>query len=127
MAKKKTTRKAASGSAKRQPVVLLDQIEPMIHTVRGQRVILDRHLATLYGMPTKCLNEQVRRNAACFPDGFLFRLTAEDASCLRSQIVTLKSGWGHHSKYLTFGFSQSSRSQAAIRSNLQGLGFPVKS
>ena len=59
--------------------------------LRGQRVILDAELATLYGVTTKRLNEQVKRNAERFPEDFLFRLTrAETEGLNRSQIATLK-------------------------------------
>jgi len=61
-------------------VVLVDRIEPLIRPIRGQNVILDGDLASLYGVPTKRLNEQVRRNQQRFPGDFLFQLTAEEAA-----------------------------------------------
>ncbi|MGH8309467.1 MAG: ORF6N domain-containing protein, partial [Steroidobacteraceae bacterium] len=64
--------------------------------LRGQRVILDQDLAAIYGVPTKRLNEQVKRNRERFPEDFLFRLTAEEAAASRSQIATLKSGRGQN-------------------------------
>lgn len=63
-------------------------IEQMIITVRGQRVILDADLASIYGVPTKRLNEQVRRNADRFPTDFAFVLTDQEVTNLRSQIAT---------------------------------------
>ena len=66
-------------------IILVDQIEPLIRTIRGQNVILDSDLATLYGVPVKRLNEQVRRNRARFPGDFLFRLTSSKGAALRSQ------------------------------------------
>jgi hypothetical protein len=63
-------------------------IENMILTVRGQKVILDRDLARIYGVPTKRLNEQVRRNADRFPPDFAFVLTDQEVTNLRSQIAT---------------------------------------
>ena len=54
-------------------------VEPQILIVRGQRVILDLDLAALYGVTAKRLNEQVKRNAARFPEDFMFRLTPEEA------------------------------------------------
>jgi hypothetical protein len=60
------------------PLMLLDQIEPLILTIRDQKVMLDSDLATLYGVPTKRLNEQVRRNRERFPTDFLFQLTADE-------------------------------------------------
>jgi hypothetical protein len=69
-------------------VVLVDQIETLILEIRGQKVLLDSDLATLYGVPTKRLNEQVRRNRARFPEDFLFQLSKEEFENWRSQIAT---------------------------------------
>jgi hypothetical protein len=66
-------------------------VEGMIVTVRGQKVILDSTLARLYGVTTKRLNEQVRRNTDRFPSDFVFRLTAQEVGSLRSQIATSKA------------------------------------
>jgi ORF6N domain len=55
-------------------------------------VLLDAELAALYAVTTKRLNEQVKRNAKRFPVDFVFRLTAEESTALRSQIATLKTG-----------------------------------
>ena len=55
-------------------------IESRILTIRGQKVILDADLALIYGVPTKRLNEQVKRNAKRFPDDFVFQLTAAEKS-----------------------------------------------
>ncbi len=64
-------------------------IASRILALRGQRVLIDADLAVLYGVPTKRLNEQVKRNAARFPPDFMFRLTGEEVSALnRSQIAT---------------------------------------
>ena len=63
-------------------------VEDTILTIRGQKVILDCDLARIYGVPTKRLNEQVRRNADRFPSDFVFQLTLEEAANLRSQIAT---------------------------------------
>ena len=71
---------------------LIEPIEPLIHTVRGQRVMLDRDLAAIYGVTSKRLNEQVRRNRERFPDDFMFQLSREEEESLRSQIATLGSG-----------------------------------
>ena len=67
-------------------------IEQMIITVRGQRVILDADLARIYGVPTKRLNEQVRRNADRFPPDFAFAPTIQEVANLKSQIATSSSG-----------------------------------
>jgi hypothetical protein len=63
-------------------------IEQMIFTIRGQKVILDADLAHIYGVPTKRLNEQVRRNADRFPPDFAFILTDQEVTNLRSQFAT---------------------------------------
>jgi len=63
-------------------------IENMIMTIRGQKVILDADLAHIYGVPTKRLNEQVRRNSDRFPPDFAFILTDQEVTNLRSQIAT---------------------------------------
>jgi hypothetical protein len=63
-------------------------LEAAIHLIRGQRVMLDADLAMIYGVTTKRLNEQVRRNISRFPEDFAFQLTAEELTNLRSQIAT---------------------------------------
>ncbi len=89
-------------------------IESLIHIIRGLQVMLDSDLAMLYGVETKRLNEQVKRNINRFPADFMFQLTKEETVSLRSQIatlndeelysksqiVTLKNGRGQHKKYL---------------------------
>jgi hypothetical protein len=67
----------------------LKPIEPLILTLRGQRVILDADLAEIYGVPTKRLNEQVKRNVDRFPADFMLQLTVDEWSSLRSQFATL--------------------------------------
>ena len=63
-------------------------IEERIFTIRSVRVILDSDLAALYGVSTKRLNEQYRRNRKRFPRDFVFQLTAKESAVLRSQIAT---------------------------------------
>jgi hypothetical protein len=91
----------------------IEVIAPVIRTIRGQKVILDSDLARIYGVTTKRLNEQVRRNAKRFPSDFLFQLTAEEADSLRSQIATLKSGRGQHRKFLPYAFTENGAVMAA--------------
>jgi hypothetical protein len=67
-------------------LVQTEDITRAILVLRGHRVLLDTELATLYGVTTKRFNEQVRRNAKRFPADFMFQLTAEEISSLRSQI-----------------------------------------
>ena len=68
------------------------QIESRIFLTRGQKVMRDADLAELYGVETRRLNEQVRRNSERFPEDFMFQLTAEEAANLKSQFAT--SSWG---------------------------------
>ena len=75
-------------------LVGVDNIEPLIKIIRGQQVMLDRDLATLYGVETKRLNEQVKRNIKRFPEDFKFQLTKDE--CLRSQIATLNEESDKH-------------------------------
>ncbi|MCK5505442.1 MAG: ORF6N domain-containing protein, partial [Thermodesulfovibrionia bacterium] len=72
----------------------------------GQKVMLDAHLAELYGVTTKRFNEQVKRNLKRFPPDFMFRLNEEEYQALRSQIATLKPGRGKHRKYLPYLFTE---------------------
>ncbi len=63
-------------------------ISSLIFNLRGQKVILDADLAELYGVPTKVFNQAVKRNTDRFPEDFMFQLTAQEWSNLRSRIVT---------------------------------------
>ena len=116
-------------------------IESMIHVIRDKQVMLDRDLAVLYGVETRRLNEQVRRNSERFPEDFMFQLTKDEAlssrsqfailnetlSSSRSQIVTLKNGRGSNIKYLPYAFTESGiamlssvlRSPTAIEVNIR--------
>jgi hypothetical protein len=98
--------------AKTGEIILVDQIEPRIRQVRDQKVILDKDLAELYGVATKRLNEQVRRNIARFPDDFVFQLTADEAESLRSQNATSKRGRGGQ-RYKPFAFTEHGAIMAA--------------
>ena len=64
-------------------------IKSLIRVIRGQQVMLDSDLSMLYGVETKRLNEQVKRNINRFPEDFMFQLTQNEAVRSRSQIVTL--------------------------------------
>jgi len=83
-----------------------ERVETRILTIRGHRVMIDADLAELYGVPTKRLNEAVRRNATRFPEDFMFQLTAEESESLRSQFATLKPGRGRYRKYLPYVFTE---------------------
>jgi len=75
-----------------------------IYLIRGQKVMLDRDLAELFGVKTKRLKEQVRRNINRFPESFMFELTTMESEFLRSQIATLTKR--RHSKYPPFVFTE---------------------
>lgn len=88
-------------------------IERKIYLVRGQKVMLDSDLAGLYGVTTKRLNEQVRRNTSRFPEDFMFQLSADEFETLRSHFATLKHGRGQHRKYLPHAFTEHGALMAA--------------
>ena len=100
-------------------------IESLIYEVRGQKVMLDRDLARLYGVETKALNQAVKRNIKRFPEDFMFQLSHEE--CLRSQIVTLNMKQGHHLKYMPHVFTEQGvamlssilKSETAIEVNIR--------
>ena len=87
----------------------IELIQNKIYEIRGQRVMLDRDLAELYGVETKRLNEAVKRNIRRFEgDDFMFQLTKDETSITssRSQIATLNKGRGSNVKYLPFAFTE---------------------
>jgi hypothetical protein len=95
-------------------VLSTDNILPLIQTIREQRVILAADLAKLYGVQTKQLNQQIKRNRQRFPSDFVFQLTArevDELKALRSQFVTLKQG--QHQKYLSYAFTEHGAIMAA--------------
>jgi ORF6N domain-containing protein len=89
----------------RNAIVAAQRIERAILLVRGQKVMLDADLAALYRVPTKVLVQAVKRNLARFPHDFMFRLTAEEAVRLRSQIVTSNVGRGGR-RYSPYAFTE---------------------
>lgn len=80
-------------------------IERRIFFIRDRNVMIDRDLAQLYGVSTKVLNQAVKRNMERFPDDFMFQLSKEEETLLRSQIVTSKKGKGGR-RYLPYAFSE---------------------
>jgi len=82
----------------------VERIEQAMLLIRGEKVILDRTLAELYGVQTKQLKRAVRRNIGRFPSDFMFELTKEEYDSLRYQFGTLKRG--EHSKYLPLAFTE---------------------
>lgn len=113
----------------------VERVEAAILLIRGQKVIMDRELALLYGVPTKVLNQAVRRNLDRFPEDFMFQLTLNEArawwqesrDALRSQNVTLKARRGYHIKYRPYAFTEHGilmlssvlKSERAVRVNIQ--------
>ena len=75
-----------------QSLVLVERIERAILAIRGHKVLLDADLATLYGVDTKTLNRSVKRNLERFPADFMFQLSGDEASGLKYQFGTLKTG-----------------------------------
>ena len=85
---------AKRSSKTKQAIATLEPIEPVIRVIRGLRVIVDLDLARIYGVTTKRLNEQVKRNLQRFPGDFMFRLIREEVESVvrsRSQFATLDS------------------------------------
>ena len=119
---------------KNREVGLSERIERSILLIRGQKIMLYRDLAYLYGVTTKVLNQAVRRHRDRFPEDFMFQLTMEEAKIwwmevrggsLRSQIVTLKRG--QHIKYRPYAFTEHGilmlssvlNSERAVRVNIE--------
>ncbi len=86
------------------PVIHDKILADKIYFIRGQKVMIDRDLAELYGVNTKNLNKAVKRNSDRFPDDFMFQLTEEESGSLRFQFGTLKRG--AHSKFLPYAFTE---------------------
>ena len=84
-----------------------------IRIIRGQRVLLDSDLARVYGVTTKQLNQQVRRNADRFPKEFVFQLTNQEVANSRSQNATLNASRGSNVKYLPFAYTEHGAVMAA--------------
>lgn len=122
-----------------------EQIFRKIYVVRDQKILLDADLAVLYGVETKRLKESVKRNIDRFPHDFMFELSLEEWSSLRSQFATLddeqkaeglqpKSGRGKHTKYLPMAFTEQGvamlssvlKSKRAVDVNIQIMRVFVK-
>lgn len=97
---------------------LVKRVDSRILVLRGQRVILDSHLAELYGVSVKRLNEQIKRNRKRFPADFMLRLTHPEAALLRSQNATSKTGRGGR-RYRPFAFTEHGAIMAATVLNSQ--------
>ena len=82
--------------------ILSEQVERNILLIRGHRVMLDADLSKLYGVPTKSLNQAVKRNTTRFPADFMFQLTPAETTALRSQFVTSKNRGGRQYRPYVF-------------------------
>ena len=89
----------------------VDYVRSRIYSIRGVEVMVDADLADMYGVETKQLKRQVKRNIERFPNDFMFELTHEEHESLRRQNGTLESGRGQHSKYLPLVFTEQGVSQ----------------
>jgi hypothetical protein len=106
-------------------LVPVEKIEKAILLIRGQKVMLDADLAALYGVETRVLVQAVKRNIERFPADFMFQLSREEVTILRSQIVT-SSGWGGR-RYRPYAFTEQGvamlssvlRSPRAIQVNIE--------
>ena len=86
-------------------LISIEKIENFIYLIRGEKVMLDRDLALLYGVETKTLNRAVKRNLQRFPLDFMFQLTEDEAEILRYQIGTSRLGHGGR-RYLPYVFTE---------------------
>ena len=115
--------KADSGSLE---LIAAPAIEKRIFVVRERQVLLDEDLSDLYGVETKRLIQQVKRNVERFPEDFMFQLTKSEAAALRSQIATSNGGRGGR-RYAPYVFTEQGvamlsgvlRSERAIAVNIE--------
>jgi hypothetical protein len=108
--------------SKDKSLIPIERIEELILLIRGHKVILDSDLAELYGVTTKRLNEQVRRNLSRFPEDFMFQLTESEPHLLRSQFATSKGGRGGR-RYLPYAFTEQG---VAMLSSVLNSGRAIK-
>jgi hypothetical protein len=110
--------------ARKQSLIPAERIEKSILLIRGQKVMLDRDLADLYGVETRILVQAVKRNAERFPSDFMFKLKQEEFDSLRSQFVISKGRGGR--RYLPYAFTEQGiamlssvlRSKRAVQVNI---------
>jgi len=104
----------SSRKIKKGEALVTKRIESLIITIRNTKVIVDRDLAKIYGVETRRINEQIKRNPDRFPEDFVFQLTKEEADFWlrsRSHIATLKQG--RNIKYLPYAFTEHGAIMAA--------------
>lgn len=118
-------RKISTKSSEKSPV-LFEVIEKKILILRGKKIMLDRDLAELYKVPTRTLNQAVKRNADRFPEDFMFSLSKEEAQWWRSQIV-ISTALRKGVRYVPIAFTEQGiamlssvlRSKRAVSVNVQ--------
>jgi hypothetical protein len=128
----------ASLASKRIIVLKPENVAQLVFFIRGEKVMLAQHLAELYGVPVRALNQAVKRNIKRFPADFMFQLTKEEFDRLKSQFVisnggrrasrsqTVISSWGGLRRALPYAFTEQGvamlssvlRSQRAIEVNI---------
>ena len=112
-----------------QQLPVENKVGSLIRVIRGQQVMLDRDLAELYGVETRRLNEQVKRNLERFPEDFMFQLTPNEFDNLMSQFAT--SSWGGVRK-LPYAFTEQGvamlsgvlKSTTAVEANIRSIYAP---
>jgi hypothetical protein len=87
-------------------LLLAEDVDRIIYVIRGRRIMLDSDLAKIYGVTTKRLNEQVRRNRTRFPDDFMFQLTEDELENWRSQFATSNSSIKMSLRYRPYAFTE---------------------
>jgi hypothetical protein len=113
--------------AKQKTVVPAERVEKAILLIRGQKVMLDRDLAELYGVATKVLKQAVKRNIDRFPSDFMFVLSRQEVTNLKSQIVTSSSPQWGGARYQPMAFTEQGvamlssvlRSKRAVQVNIE--------
>jgi len=115
----------------KKPQIPTEHIQSKVHLIRGDKVLLDRDLAEMYGVETRVLKQAVRRNSDRFPKDFMFELSDEEFQILRSQFGT--SSWGG-TRYAPMAFTEQGvamlssvlKSKQAVEVNIQIMRVFVK-
>lgn len=102
-------------------IIPLNNIQALIHTIRGEQVMLDNNLAEIYGVETKVFNQAVKRNIERFPEAFRFQLTEEEYDSLKTRLEGSSSDEGLRSQNATLEESENLRSQNATSSDAGAL------
>ena len=88
-------------------LIIFEEVEKRVLTIRGEQVLIDRDVAELYGVETKDVNRAVKNNPEKFPDGYIISLNNDEWNSLRLNIFTLdNTGRGQHTKYTPKAFTE---------------------